>query len=76
MAMGRLNRPSIMMYGGTIAAGHYNGQELNIVSTFEALGQKIMASLMRIHLKISFAMPARRRRVRRYVHCEHDGISD
>ncbi|HYK47027.1 MAG TPA: dihydroxy-acid dehydratase [Parafilimonas sp.] len=45
MAMGRLNRPAIMMYGGTIAAGHYNGEELNIVSTFEALGQKIMGKL-------------------------------
>ena len=45
MAMGRLNRPSIMLYGGTIAPGHYNGQELNIVSTFEALGQKIMGNL-------------------------------
>jgi dihydroxy-acid dehydratase len=41
MAMGRLNRPSIMVYGGTIAPGHYNGQDLNIVSAFEALGQKI-----------------------------------
>ena len=39
MAMGRLNRPSIMVYGGTIAPGHYNGQDLNIVSAFEALGQ-------------------------------------
>src|SRR6201990_1716384 len=45
MAMGRLNRPSIMLYGGTIAAGHYKGEELNIVSTFEALGQKIMGNL-------------------------------
>jgi dihydroxy-acid dehydratase len=45
MAIGRLNRPSIMLYGGTIAAGHYNGEELNIVSTFEALGQKIMGNL-------------------------------
>ncbi len=45
MAMGRLNRPSIMLYGGTIAPGHYNGQDLNIVSTFEALGQKIMGNL-------------------------------
>ncbi len=41
MAMGRLNRPSIMLYGGTIAPGHYKGEDLNIVSTFEALGQKI-----------------------------------
>src|SRR5579871_1941293 len=45
MAMGRLNRPSIMLYGGTIAAGHYKNEELNIVSTFEALGQKIMGNL-------------------------------
>src|ERR1700742_2167679 len=45
MAMGRLNRPSIMVYGGTIAAGHYKGQELNIVSTYEALGQKIAGNL-------------------------------
>jgi len=45
MAMGRLNRPSIMLYGGTIAAGHYNGQDLNVVSAFEALGQKIAGKL-------------------------------
>jgi dihydroxy-acid dehydratase len=41
IAMGRLDRPSLMVYGGTIAPGHYNGQDLNIVSAFEALGQKI-----------------------------------
>lgn len=45
IAMGRLNRPSIMVYGGTIAPGHYNGQDLNIVSAFEALGQKIAGKL-------------------------------
>lgn len=45
MAMGRLNRPSIMVYGGTIAPGHYNGQDLNIVSAFEALGQKLAGNL-------------------------------
>ena len=45
MAMGRLNRPSIMVYGGTIAAGHYKGQDLNIISAFEALGQKIAGQL-------------------------------
>jgi dihydroxy-acid dehydratase len=45
MAMGRLNRPSIMVYGGTIAPGHYKGQELNIISSFEALGQKIAGKL-------------------------------
>ncbi|MBN8685800.1 MAG: dihydroxy-acid dehydratase [Chitinophagales bacterium] len=45
MAMGRLNRPSIMLYGGTIAPGHYKGEDLNIVSAFEALGQKIAGTL-------------------------------
>jgi dihydroxy-acid dehydratase len=45
MAMGRLNRPGIMLYGGTIAPGHYKGQDLNIVSNFEALGQKIAGTL-------------------------------
>jgi dihydroxy-acid dehydratase len=45
IAMGRLNRPAIMLYGGTIAPGHYKGQDLNIVSSFEALGQKIAGEL-------------------------------
>jgi len=45
IAMGRLNRPSIMVYGGTIAPGHYKGQDLNIISAFEALGQKIAGKL-------------------------------
>lgn len=45
MAMARLDRPSIMVYGGTIAPGHYKGEDLNIVSAFEALGQKICGNL-------------------------------
>lgn len=45
IAMGRLNRPAIMVYGGTIAPGHYKGQDLNIVSAFEALGQKLAGTL-------------------------------
>lgn len=45
MAMGRLNRPSIMVYGGTIAPGCYKGNQLNIVSAFEALGQKIAGEI-------------------------------
>lgn len=40
MAMGRLNRPSIMVYGGTIHSGKWKGESLNIVSAFEALGKK------------------------------------
>ncbi len=45
IAMGRLNRPSMMVYGGTIAAGHYKGEELNIISAFEALGKKIAGTI-------------------------------
>lgn len=45
IAMGRLNRPAIMVYGGTIAPGHYKGQDLNIISAFEALGQKMAGNL-------------------------------
>ncbi len=45
MAMGRLNRPALMVYGGTIAPGHYKGQDLNIISAFEALGQKLAGQL-------------------------------
>ena len=45
MAMARLNRPSIMVYGGTIAGGHWKGQELNIVSAFEALGKKLAGNI-------------------------------
>jgi dihydroxy-acid dehydratase len=39
MAMGRLNRPSIMIYGGTIRAGHWQDRKLDIVSAFESYGQ-------------------------------------
>lgn len=45
MAMGRLNRPSIMVYGGSIHSGKYKGDSLNIVSAFEALGQKLAGNL-------------------------------
>jgi dihydroxy-acid dehydratase len=45
MAMGRLNRPAIMVYGGSIHSGKYKGESLNIVSAFEALGQKMTGNL-------------------------------
>lgn len=51
IAIGRLNRPAIMVYGGTIAPGHYKGQDLNIVSAFEALGQKIAGNLSEADFK-------------------------
>ena len=45
IALGRLNRPGIMVYGGTIAPGCYKGEDLNIVSAFEALGQKMAGTI-------------------------------
>ncbi len=45
MAMARLERPAIMVYGGTIRSGHYKGQKLDIVSAFEALGKKFAGTI-------------------------------
>ncbi|MDN5203475.1 dihydroxy-acid dehydratase [Fulvivirgaceae bacterium BMA10] len=45
MAIGRLNRPAILVYGGTIASGCYKERKLDIVSAFEALGEKIAGTL-------------------------------
>ncbi|NIK92973.1 dihydroxy-acid dehydratase [Mangrovimonas sp. CR14] len=45
MAMLRLNRPSILVYGGTIASGCHNGKKLDIISAFEAYGQKVAGSI-------------------------------
>ncbi|WP_010134617.1 dihydroxy-acid dehydratase [Ochrovirga pacifica] len=45
IAMLRLNRPSIMVYGGSVASGKYKGKKLNIVSAFEALGQKVAGEI-------------------------------
>ena len=45
IAIGRLNRPAIMLYGGSIAAGHYEGEDINVVSTFEAWGQKVAGTI-------------------------------
>ena len=39
IAMARMNIPAIFVYGGTIKPGHYNGQDLTVVSAFEAVGQ-------------------------------------
>ena len=39
IAIARLNIPAIFVYGGTIRPGHFNGEDLTIVSAFEAVGQ-------------------------------------
>ena len=45
IGMLRINRPSILVYGGTIASGLYKGEKLNIVSAFEAFGKKIQGNI-------------------------------
>lgn len=45
MAMARLNRPSILVYGGTISPGEYKGEQLNIVSAFEAWGERVAGNI-------------------------------
>ncbi|XMD33666.1 MAG: dihydroxy-acid dehydratase [Candidatus Karelsulcia muelleri] len=51
MAMLRINRPSILVYGGSISSGSYNGKKLNIVSVFEALGEKNIGKISEIEYK-------------------------
>ena len=77
IAMGRLNRPSLMVYGGTIRAGHLNGQKLDIISAFQSYGEFLSA------IDYRSAAPGHRPpflpgrgRMRRDVHREHHGLGD
>ncbi len=45
MAMARFNRPSILVYGGTILPGYWNGKKLDVVSAFEAYGEYLAGRL-------------------------------
>ena len=45
MAMARLNRPALMVYGGTIRPGHWEGRKLDIVAAFEATGQRATGAI-------------------------------
>jgi dihydroxy-acid dehydratase len=45
MALGRLNRPAILLYGGTVKKGLWKERELDIVSAFEAYGEKIKGTI-------------------------------
>lgn len=45
MGMLRIDRPSIMVYGGTIRSGNYKGEKLNIVSAFEAYGKRVKGEM-------------------------------
>jgi len=45
MAMARLNRPALMIYGGTIRAGHLEGAKLDIVSAFQSYGEYLAGTI-------------------------------
>ena len=45
IAMGRLNRPSLMIYGGTIKPGYYEDNKIDIISAFQSYGQYISGSI-------------------------------
>lgn len=45
MAMARINRPSIMVYGGSIKPGNHNGEKLDIISAFQAYGQFLVETI-------------------------------
>jgi len=45
MAMGRMNRPGILLYGGTVKKGNWKGEDLNIVSAFEAYGKRLKGDI-------------------------------
>ena len=50
IAMGRMNIPSIFVYGGTIKPGHYKGKDLTVVSSFEAVGEYTAGKISKEHM--------------------------
>src|SRR5499427_11038086 len=59
IAMGRLNRPSIMVYGGTIRAGALDGQKLDIISAFQSYGEYLAGKIddKRRHEIVRYSCP-------------------
>ncbi len=51
IGMLRLNRPSVLVYGGTIAPGFHQGKKLDVVSAFEAWGQKVAGTITESEFK-------------------------
>ena len=81
IAMGRVNRPALMVYGGTIKPGHraVNGQDekLDIVSAFQCYGEYLAGTIDEADRQeiVRQGLP-RRGRLRRHVHGQHDGLGD
>ena len=68
MAMGRLNRPSLMIYGGTIKPGCLNDQKLDIISAFQSYGEYLAGKSTDEAQRHRAAQLSRRRSLRRNVH--------
>ncbi len=50
IAIGRMNIPAIFVYGGTIKPGHYQGKDLTVVSSFEAVGEYTAGKISKEHM--------------------------
>ena len=75
IAMGRLNRPSLMIYGGTIRAGHSGGKKLDVISAFQSYGEFLSGNIdERAEAGNRAPLLPRRGSLRRHVHGEHDGL--
>ena len=77
IAMARLDRPSLMIYGGTIAPGHLNGNTLDVISSFEALGQHMAGKItMEEFEQVVRQQLSRRGGLRRDVYGQYHGLRD
>ena len=74
MAMARLNRPAVFVYGGTILPGHFEDKPVDIVSVFEAVGEHANRRMSDEDLaRLEEVRHSRGRLLRRHVHGQHDG---
>ena len=75
MALARLDIPSVLLYGGSIAPGRWNGKDVTIVDVFEAIGAHAAGNMTDEELRSleDVASPGRRR-LRRAVHRQHHGL--
>ncbi|MDZ7694690.1 MAG: dihydroxy-acid dehydratase [Balneolaceae bacterium] len=75
MAMARINRPSIMVYGGTISPGKMDGEDLNLVSAFESYGEYLSDNIDKDELEnvVKHACPGAGC-LRRHVYRQHHGL--
>ena len=75
MALARLDVPSLMLYGGSIAPGHWHGRDVTILDVFEAIGAHAAGEMTDEELREleEVASPGRGR-LRRPVHRQHDGL--